>query len=150
MNIPIEKISRNRFEDLKSKLVFQDENSTQFALVGHTSATYCFGWRSAEVELEARMIDDQNFSVGVDQFFAIVGIETWNIVMKKHLDCFYMGSTIVEGRVYFFSEMSTFIYLIEEREFFAEVDHPDVYQEHTIENGRVIVECMNGDKIVVG
>lgn len=150
MNISIEKISENRFEELTEKLVFQNENSTRFALVGCGGAIYCVGWRSAEVDLDVRVINDHYFSIGIDQFFAIVGIDSWKILVKKHLDFFYMESVLSDGKAYFFSEMSTFMYSAESCEFITEVDHPDVYQAHVVEDGKVIVECMNGDNIVVG
>lgn len=150
MNISVKKISESRFEELSGKLVFRNENSTQFALVACGGSTYCVGWRSTEVDLDVRVINDHYFSIGIDQFFAIVGIDFWKILVKKNLDFFYMGSAISDGKVYFFSEMSTFVYSAESCEFLTEVGHSDVYQAHVIEGGKVIVECMNGDNIMVG
>ncbi len=149
MNISIKKIPESRFEELNDKLVFRNENSTQFALVACGEASYCVGWRSTEVDLDIRVINDKYFSIGIDQYFAIVGIDSSKVVVKKNLDSFYMGSVIFDGKTYFFSEMSTFVYSVEDCKFITEVDHSDVYQAHVVEGGKVIVECMNGDNIAV-
>ncbi len=145
MNILLEKISEESFNNLTSKVLFNDSTTSRcFGEINGAPTKFRLGWQSDLIDPVISELVPGIFGVGIDQNFAIADFNTGNELLNLNLDYSFLTLQKFEESLFVISELE--VIEIDLSNFTVINTHalPDLYQDIEKKDGYFEISCEGG------
>jgi hypothetical protein len=139
-----EKISRPEFDSSNFPILFQNvKYARSYGTITDSDCCFRFSWRSDLIEPEIKDIGGYHYSVGVDQNYCLIDIQTKKTILDLELFFSFLSSELHNDFIFINTEMEV-IRICKKDLTTEEIDLPDFFSELTYVNGEVQAKCVDG------
>ena len=150
MKILIDELSGSDFNKSDFPILFSNELTDKvYGQIHCKKNGFKFAWQSTIVKPKVSKIDSNIYSIGIDQHFAIVDVNTSQIMLKLDLFYFFYDTRIYNNFIYVITELE--IIRISQDTFKVHESYalPDFFEEIEFKEGRLLINCSGNKNIVL-
>lgn len=150
MNITLEYLSKEQFENLKSLVLFEDKQSNRrFAKLTNGRVAFRFGWNSDLIDPEIIHLTSDNYGIGIDLNYCIVDFDEAEVKKIMDFDSFFLSSILKGCFLYLGTEIEIFKIDIDQLEVVQSYFLPDTFDVFVDEGNGLFAKCLNGSVVKI-
>ncbi|HEY5751394.1 MAG TPA: hypothetical protein VIU12_35290 [Chryseolinea sp.] len=151
MQVELIEVEKEDFANVDCEILFANvlADRKHVMLSKGEDPKYKFTWQSDLIKPELTEIADDVFSIGIDLNFAIVNIETRNVLLNVSLDSFFYYTTTLGDSIYVIAEVE--IMKIDKHSYVIihRYGLPDIFEEMKVVNDRIEVKCFGEQTVYI-
>jgi hypothetical protein len=141
----IEEIDNNLYKESKARVLFQEEqDSNKYAIVSNNIYEYKLSWHSQLINPDLVYIRPNIYSIGIDNYFAIIDFQNDKIALNLRLMYFYYKTIIYNNYIYLITELELIKIEILNLKELKRIFLPDIFVDITF-NDKLEIKCANGE-----